>query len=181
MGEHCAQPLPAQLALDSASALAQNQIVAAFMSGAVAGLLVVGLAGAPTGRARTPPPTADLQPAEPSAAEPAAAEAEAGRCKPPAARARIKVNVKPDTEVAALIAWYSALTCTPLVVSNEVPVAGKKVTILSPRPITRYELDGLFLGALDSVGLTLERDGKFFYVIETAKARHSNTPVDLGR
>jgi hypothetical protein len=43
--------------------------------------------------------------------------------------------------------------------------------------VTIAEVDMLFLGALDSVGLTLERDGKFLYVIDAAKARHSNTPV----
>jgi type II secretory pathway component GspD/PulD (secretin) len=139
------------------------------------GLLVVGLAGGAVGQDRTPSAPADSRP------EPAPEEAEPGRCKPPPAKAKIKVNVKPDTEVADVIAWYSALTCTPLVVSSDVPTAGKKVTILSPRQITRKELDDLFLGALDAVGLTIERDGRFFFVIETAKTRHSNTPVDLGR
>ena len=54
---------------------------------------------------------------------------------------------------------------------------GKKVTILAPTPVTVAEIDSLFRGALDSVGLTLERDGKFLYVIDAAKARHGNTPI----
>ena len=98
-------------------------------------------------------------------------------CKPPPPKLKIKVNLKPDTEVADLIAWYSNLTCTPLMVSSGVAIAGKKVTILSPAPVTVAEIDALFRGALDSVGLTILRDGKFLYVIDAAKARHSNTPV----
>ena len=31
--------------------------------------------------------------------------------------------------------------------------------------------------ALDSVGLTVQRDGKFLYIIDATRARHSNTPV----
>jgi hypothetical protein len=98
-------------------------------------------------------------------------------CKRPSPKLKIKVNLKPDTEVADLLAWYSTLTCTPLLVSSGVNIAGKKVTIMSPTPITVAEIDSLFRGALDSVGLTLERDGTFLYVIEAAKARHSNTPI----
>jgi hypothetical protein len=152
--------------MDSGPALAHNQDVGAFMRGALAGLLVAAVAGAAAGQSRPP-------------SKAPAADAEPGRCKPMPAKAKVKVSLKPETEVADVIAWYSGLTCAPLVVSSAVPVAGKKVTILSPRPITRKELDGLFLGALDSVGLTIERDGRFLYIIESAKARHHNTPVDL--
>lgn len=98
-------------------------------------------------------------------------------CKPPSPKLKIKVNLKPDTEVADLIAWYSTLTCTPLLVSSGVAIAGKKVTILSPTPVTVAEIGSLFRGALESVGLTLERDGKFLYVIDATRAPHSNTPV----
>ena len=98
-------------------------------------------------------------------------------CKPPPPKQKIKVSLKPDTEVADLIAWYSTLTCTPLMVSSGVAVAGKKVTIFAPTPITVAEIDSLFRGALESVGLSLQRDGKFLYVIDATRARHSNTPV----
>jgi type II secretory pathway component GspD/PulD (secretin) len=104
-------------------------------------------------------------------------EGRAATCKPPPAKARIKVNLKPDTEVADLITWYSNLTCTPLVVSSAVATAGKKITLLSPTPVTLAELERLFLAALESVGLTVERDGKFLYVIEAAHARHGKTPL----
>ena len=98
-------------------------------------------------------------------------------CKPPPAKARIKVSLKPDTEVADLMAWYSPLTCTTLVVSSGVALAGKKVTVLSPTPVTLAEIERLFLGALESVGLAVERDGKVGYVIDAARVRHGKTPV----
>jgi hypothetical protein len=43
--------------------------------------------------------------------------------------------------------------------------------------MTVSEIDRLFLAALDSVGLTVEPDGKFLYIIPSTRARHSNTPV----
>jgi type II secretory pathway component GspD/PulD (secretin) len=93
-------------------------------------------------------------------------------CKhPPKDRALVKVNLKPDSEVADVISWYAALTCTGMLVSNGVPLAGKKVTIVSPKPITFAELRRLFNSALDSVGLAAEPDGKFLRIIEASRAR----------
>lgn len=115
--------------------------------------------------------------AAPANNRPTAREQATQTCKPPPRSARIKVSLKPDTDVADLIAWYATLTCTPLVVSSAAPVAGKKVTILSPQPVTLAEIEQLFLGALESVGLTIERDGKFTQVIDVARARYSKTPV----
>jgi hypothetical protein len=115
--------------------------------------------------------------AAPANRRPTTPERAAQPCKPPPRSARIKVSLKPDTEVADLIAWYATLTCTPLVLSSAAPVAGKKVTILSPQPVTLAEIEPLFLGALESVGLTIERDGKVTYVIDAARARYSKTPV----
>jgi type II secretory pathway component GspD/PulD (secretin) len=134
--------------------------VGAIRNMTVAAMVLVGLAGvagaAEGGRQKTPTQVG---------------------CKPPAPKRKIKVNLKPDTEVADLIAWYSTLTCTPLMVSSGVAVAGKKVTIFAPAPVSVAEIDSLFRGALESVGLTLQRDGKFLYVIDATRARHSNTPV----
>jgi type II secretory pathway component GspD/PulD (secretin) len=115
--------------------------------------------------------------AVPSNGNPTTRERAAETCKPLPRNVRIKVSLKPDTDVADLIAWYATLTCTPLVVSGTAPVAGKKVTILSPQPVTLAEIEQLFLGALESAGLTIERDGKFTYVIDAARARYSKTPV----
>jgi type II secretory pathway component GspD/PulD (secretin) len=113
--------------------------------------------------------------APPSRTAPAPA---ADACKrPPKDRSLVKVNLKPDSEVADVISWYAAMTCTPVLVSSATPLAGKKVTILSPKPITVAELRRLFHAALDSVGLAAEPDGKFLRIIDAARARPGATRV----
>jgi general secretion pathway protein D len=141
-------------------------------------LALAGLVAGFTGAAVADPPRS--RPAgKPSQRGPA--RADAGPCKAPPAAAKLKVSLKPDTEIADLIVWYANLTCTSLLLSNGVATAGKKVTLLTPTPVTRAELHRLFIAALDSVGLTVEPDGRFLRVIESARARHSNTPVDPSR
>jgi hypothetical protein len=54
--------------------------------------------------------------------------------------------------------------------------ASKKVTIFAPQLITPEEAYRLFLDALDSAGLTVERTGRFLQIIETAKAKSSPIP-----
>jgi type II secretory pathway component GspD/PulD (secretin) len=157
--------------VDRAAAIEQNQMVRAFFIAALASPLLAALAWGADARRPV------SKPAEPQAPEAAPAAPDAVPCRPMPAKAKIKVNLKPDIEVADLVTWYSRLTCTPLIVSSGTPTAGKKVTLMTPTPMSRSQLDHLFLSALDSVGLTLEADGKFLYVIEAAKARHSNTPV----
>ena len=89
----------------------------------------------------------------------------------------MKLNLKPDSEVADVIAWYATLTCTPMFVSSGVSLAGKKVTVLSPTPVTMAEVRRLFFAALDSVGLAVEPSGKFLRVIDAAKAKSSAIPI----
>jgi type II secretory pathway component GspD/PulD (secretin) len=98
-------------------------------------------------------------------------------CKKPPAKAIIKLNFKPDTEVADVIVWYASLFCTTMLFSSSTPLAGKKVTIISPTPVKVAEAQRLFFAALDSVGLTVEREGKALRVIDAAHARGSAIPV----
>ncbi len=95
--------------------------------------------------------------------------------KLPWGRRVVRLNLKPDAGVMDLIDWISSITCAQFVVA--VPVAGKKVTIVSPDLITPQEAYRLFFAALDSVGLTVERTGRFLRVIESAKARFAPLPV----
>ena len=95
----------------------------------------------------------------------------------PAGQRVVKLNLKPATDVADLVAWISAITCKTFVVPG--PIAtGKTVTIYSPGLITGEEAYRLFLSALDSVGLAVYRsDDKMWRVIEAPKARTSGIPV----
>jgi hypothetical protein len=119
--------------------------------------------------------------AAPVAAQPRDAGAPAGKhpatekpsapCKPPRDRTLIRFTLGPDAEVADLITWYATTTCTGILMSSGSPLAGKKVTILAPEPITFAELRRLFNAALDSVGLVAEPDGKFLRIIDARRAR----------
>jgi hypothetical protein len=94
----------------------------------------------------------------------------------PAGKRIVKLNLKPDTELADLVAWISAITCKPFILPGNVASASKKVTIFAPQLITPEEAYRLFLDALDSVGLTVERTGRSMQIIETTKAKSSPIP-----
>jgi hypothetical protein len=101
----------------------------------------------------------------------AAPQAGTGSCRPPKDSALVKVTLKPDSEVIDMIAWYATTTCTGVLVSTGTALAGKKVTILAPEPITIAELRRLFHASLASVGLVAEREGKFLQILDARRAR----------
>jgi general secretion pathway protein D len=95
---------------------------------------------------------------------------------------RLKLNLKPNTEVGDLITWIATITCKQFVLPGTIPAGSKTVTIIAPEPITAAEAYQLFLQALDSVGLTVYPSGRFMRVIETAQAKASPIPlvIDVG-
>ena len=130
---------------------------------------------------KKPPPVSSLKPgadAKPGSTgtAPLPGEEVFNSCRrlPPRKRV-VRPMLKPDASVMDLIDWISSITCAQFIVG--VPVKGKKITILSPELITPEESYRLFLAALDSVGLTVEMNGKFLRVIQNAKARFAPLPV----
>jgi general secretion pathway protein D len=99
--------------------------------------------------------------------------------KLPAGRRIVKMTLKPDTEVNDLVVWISSITCRQFLLPGTIDRT-KKVTIISPQLITPEEAYQLFLDALDSVGLTVVRAGKFLRVIETTAAKTYPLPVYVG-
>jgi hypothetical protein len=97
--------------------------------------------------------------------------------KVPAGKRLVKLTLKPDTTVDDLVVWISSITCRQFVWSEAVANRNKKVTIVAPLPMTARQAFGLFLDALDSIGLTVEPSGTFWRIIETHKVR--STPVPL--
>jgi general secretion pathway protein D len=89
----------------------------------------------------------------------------------PAGKRIVKLNMKPDTELGDLIAWISSITCKQFLLPGTIPANSKKVTVVAPELITPEEAYRLFLGALDSAGLTIEHTGKFERIVETAKIK----------
>jgi hypothetical protein len=96
--------------------------------------------------------------------------------KLPAGKRIVKLNLKPETEIADLVAWISSITCKQFVLPD-VPAAHAKVTIVAPSLITAGEAYHLFLNALDSVGLTVYAAGSFSRIVETAKVKTCPIPV----
>jgi hypothetical protein len=88
----------------------------------------------------------------------------------------VKLNLKPETEVADLVAWISAISCRQFVLPDLL-ASHAKVTIVAPGLITPREAYRLFLEALDSVGLTVVPAGPFRRIIESAKVKGSAIPV----
>jgi general secretion pathway protein D len=89
----------------------------------------------------------------------------------PAGKRIVKLNLKPDTELGDLIAWISSITCKQFLLPGTIPANSKKVTVVAPELITPEEAYRLFLGALESSGLTVEHTGKFERIVETAKIK----------
>lgn len=107
------------------------------------------------------------------AGDPAAGDS----CRQLPAGKRLKLNLKPNTDLVDLVSWISSITCKQFIVPGSIPAQSRTVTIISPRPITVPEAYALFLDALDSVGLTVYASGKVLRVIETSKVKSAPIPV----
>jgi len=136
---------------------------------------VPGAPGAPAAAPATPPggtPPAGGGAAGVTGSTQLIGEKDFNTCKkfPPGKRI-VKLNLKPDTELGDLIAWISSITCKQFLLPGTIPANSKKVTVVAPELITPEEAYRLFLGALDSAGLTVEQSGKFLRIVETAKIK----------
>jgi type II secretion system GspD-like secretin len=98
-------------------------------------------------------------------------------CRRLPAGKRLKLNLKPNTELVDLVSWISAITCKQFILPASIPSQGKTVTIIAPQAITVGEAYRLFLDALDAVGFTVYRSGTFLRVIETSKIKSAPIPV----
>ncbi len=124
------------------------------------------------------PPPPPPPPLPGASKEAIAALSEFNTCmKIPAGKRVVKMNLRPDAELADLIAWISTITCKPFVLPGHISAAGKKITIVAPNLMTRDEAYAAFLNTLDSIGLTIEKGSGYLRIIETAKAKSSAVPV----
>jgi hypothetical protein len=104
-----------------------------------------------------------------------------GACrKLPAGKRQVRLTLKPDANVPDLVAWIASVTCKSFIMPAGLG-AGKTVTVVAPQLITPEEAYGLFLDALDSVGLTVYQSGRFLRVIEVTQAKTSPIPVVVPR
>jgi general secretion pathway protein D len=111
------------------------------------------------------------------AGERPSAAAAGDSCRKLPAGKRLKLNLKPNTDLVDLVSWVSAITCKQFIVPGTISAQSRTVTIVSPQPITAAEAYALFLDALDSVGLTVYASGNVMRVIETSKVKSAPIPV----
>ncbi len=129
----------------------------------------------------SPPPRARVATPAPSATEPMHLPRGADACKkvPPGKRV-VRLRLKPDANLGDLVAWISSITCKSFLVPGTIPADSKKVTLVAPSLMTPEEAYGVFLSALDSVGLTVEPSDWFLRIIETSTAKSHAIPFDPG-
>jgi hypothetical protein len=93
-------------------------------------------------------------------------EREFNSCKKtPAGKRVLKLNLKPDSEISDVIAWFSAISCAEFILPGQAVLQGRKVTILATQLLTPEEAYHLLLGALESVSLKIEPAGRFLRVV----------------
>jgi general secretion pathway protein D len=93
------------------------------------------------------------------------------QCRKLPANRKIKVTLKPESELNDLIGWISTMTCRKFIVPQS--IRSQKVTIISPVPVTPGEGYRLFLSALNSVGLTVAPAGDALQVVETPRIKEA--------
>jgi general secretion pathway protein D len=97
-----------------------------------------------------------------------AGEAAFNECKRFPYYKRVKVTLKPDSELHDLVAWISGMTCKRFIITGT--IRAPKVTLVSPTPITPREAYRAFLSALNAMGLTVQPAGRYLKIIEIQNA-----------
>ena len=88
---------------------------------------------------------------------------------------KITLDVR-DAELSDVVKLMSAQTGRNFIIADSLR-AGKKITIISPNPVTQAEAYQAFLSALHMNGLTVVQNGKFYKIIElSAAAKEPLTP-----
>jgi len=113
----------------------------------------------------------------PSVAAPVKPEAGSWCRRLPPGKRIVKLNLKPNTDLGDLVSWIASITCQQFVLPGTIPVSSKTVTIVSPQLITVEEAYGLFLTALDTLGLTVYSRAGVSRIVETTKAHTLPIPL----
>ncbi|MBI4508082.1 MAG: type II secretion system secretin GspD [Deltaproteobacteria bacterium] len=127
-----------------------------------------------------PPPAATPEPVAPSPAPGAidgAEDADLYRCKRFPPNARIKVTLKPETELKDLVTWVMGFTCRSFIFGTGIMGRSSKVTIIAPTEMSPSDAYRLFLVALQTMNLTVVPKGRTLEIIESPRAREAPLPV----
>lgn len=97
-------------------------------------------------------------------------EKDVARCKGHLDEQTVKLALEPDAKLGTLVARMSAITCKQYLLPREIS-PDSKLTVIAPGLITPNEAYTLFLTALDSIGVTVERFGEYVRLVETTNAK----------
>ena len=121
-----------------------------------------------------PPPTTGLPPGP--AAPPLPGEQEALReCKKYPQNKKFKWEMRGEVDLMALLNSISPMLCRPIIVPGS--IRQSKVTIIAPDTVTAPEVYRMFLSSLETMGLTVQPEGKVLKIIESNRARESAIPI----
>ncbi len=122
------------------------------------------------------PPVGSPPAAKPSTDDlPLPGAAEFLECKAFPPNKKVNFNLKPEAELTDLVGFIKAISCRPIILPQN--IRQSKVTIIAPETVTASEAYRIFLSSLESMGLTVQPDGKVLKIIESNRARESSIPV----
>jgi general secretion pathway protein D len=122
-----------------------------------------GIAGGSNTPAAPPPP---LLPGEQEALK---------ECKKYPANKKFKWELRGEVDLMALLNSIAPMMCRPIIVPGS--IRQSKVTIIAPDTVTAPEVYRMFLSSLETMGLTVQPEGKVLKIIETNRARESAIPL----
>ncbi|MBW2731425.1 MAG: type II secretion system secretin GspD [Deltaproteobacteria bacterium] len=88
---------------------------------------------------------------------------------------KIKITLKPESDLTDLVGWISSMTCKRFILASN--LRSQKVTIISPAPVTVREAYRAFISALDVMGLTVVPSGRYLKVVQGNWAIQSSIPT----
>ena len=96
-------------------------------------------------------------------------EANDGTCKFPPGNRVVSFHLAHETKLVDAIAWISSVICKPFLLPGTIDIDRKRLTLVAPERMTAENAYRFFLGALDSVGLTVEPSGRFLQIVEVRR------------
>lgn len=88
---------------------------------------------------------------------------------------KFKWELRGEVDLSALLNSISPMFCRAIIVPGN--IRQSKVTIIAPDTVTAPEVYRMFLSALETMGLTVQPQGKVLKIIEANRARESAIPI----
>ncbi|HEY7957175.1 MAG TPA: type II secretion system secretin GspD [Polyangia bacterium] len=96
-------------------------------------------------------------------------------CKKYPRNKKFRWELRGEVDLMSLLNAVAPMLCRPFIVPGN--IRQSKVTIIAPNTMTAPEAYRMFLSSLESMGLTVQPEGKVLKIIESNRARESAIPV----